>query len=80
MTNAQFYTAIAVPSVLVIISWVLVVMAWLQQDKRLARLETQMDTLGNKMESGFQRVNEHLQQFYHVTGKLEGRIDTIERR
>lgn len=45
MSNAQFYTAIAVPSVLVIISWVLVAFSWMQQDKRLARIDSVIDSM-----------------------------------
>lgn len=44
MTDAQFYTSIAIPSVLIVISWILVALSWMQQDKRMSRIEA---TLGN---------------------------------
>lgn len=50
-------------------------------------LRSEMKDLRSEMTSGFNKVEEHLEridadlrQFYHLTGKLEGRIDAIEKR
>ena len=62
MTNAQFYTGIAIPSILVVLSW-------LQQDRRLARIESQMETLTSDYRT-----------FYGMEQKLEGRVDELSKR
>ena len=62
MANAQFYTGIAIPSILVISSW-------LQQDRRLARIETQIETLTSDYRN-----------FYGMEQKLEGRVDELSKR
>jgi hypothetical protein len=43
--------------------------------------------LRSEMQSGFNRIDDHLgridadlRQFYHLTGKLEARMDAIEKR
>ena len=69
MTNMQFYIALAVPSVLVILSW-------LQQDKRLGRLEATMD----RMDTRIGTMEHDLRQFYAITGELKGRVDELSRR
>ena len=49
MTNAQLYLSIAIPSVLVILSWVLIALSWMQQDKRMARIESLVDSTRSEM-------------------------------
>ena len=91
LTNMQFYIALAVPSILVILSW-------MQQDKRLARLESTLDQmddrLGGRMDRLESRIDEldrrvemrlttiehDLRQFYAITGELKGRVDELARR
>ncbi len=91
LTNMQFYIALAVPSILVILSW-------LQQDKRLARLESTIDKMDSRIDGRLDRLDsridhldgriearlntiEHdLRQFYSVTGELKGRVDELARR
>ncbi len=53
LTNMQFYIALAIPSILVILSW-------LQQDKRLGRLEATIDKLDARMST----MEHDLRQFY----------------
>lgn len=84
MSNIQFYIALAVPSILVILSW-------LQQDKRLARQEATIDRMDSSIDGRIDRLDsridarlntiEHdLRQFYAVTGELKGRVDELARR
>ena len=39
-----------------------------------------MDERFNKIEDHLSRIDADLRQFYHLTGKLEGRIEAIEKR
>lgn len=87
MTNMQFYIALAVPSILVILSW-------LQQDKRLARVESvvdrldsridrldgRIDHLDSRIDARLNTIEHDLRQFYSVTGELKGRVDELARR
>ena len=74
MINTQLWIAVAIPSVFVIIFWVLVIMVWIEQAKSLARIEMQFDTvagimdagfsmLNKTMNEGFEQANEHLRSF-----------------
>jgi hypothetical protein len=53
----------------------------------LRELRVEMNSRFSKIEDRFTRVEDHLarigtdlRQFYHLTGKLEGRMDAIEKR
>jgi len=43
-------------------------------------LWSEMNTRFNKVEDHLGRINADLRQFYHLSGKLEGRMDAVERR
>ena len=43
-------------------------------------LRTEMNARFNKIEDRLAGIDADLRQFYHLTGKLEGRIDAIEKR
>ena len=60
MTNAQLYLSIAIPSVLVILSWVLVALSWMQQDKRLARIEATLDSSAREARGDIKDVRSEL--------------------
>ena len=68
LTNMQFYIALAVPSILVILSW-------LQQDKRLARLESTIDKMGSRIDGRLDRLDSRID---HLDGRIEARLNTIE--
>jgi hypothetical protein len=40
----------------------------------------EMNSRFNKVEDYFGRIDADLRQFYHLTGKLEGRMDSLEKR
>ena len=53
----------------------------------LRELRADMDARFNKVDARFNKIDDHLgqinadlRQFYHLTGKLEGRMDAIEKR
>jgi hypothetical protein len=39
-----------------------------------------MNARFDKVDQRFERVHDDLRQFYHLTGKLEGRLEAIEKR
>lgn len=43
------------------------------------RLDEKIETLRAEMTKRFDRVDDHLIQFHSITGKLDGRLDAIER-
>ncbi len=46
----------------------------------LHSLRSEMTSAFNKVDSRFESIHADLRQFYHLTGKLEGRIEAIEKR
>ena len=43
-------------------------------------LRSEMGTRFNKVDDRLDRIDADLRQFYHLSGKLEGRMDAIEKR
>ena len=50
-------------------SFVLVILAWMFSNARLSRIETTVGT-----------IQHDLQEFYRITGKLEGRVEEMSRK
>jgi hypothetical protein len=46
----------------------------------LKDLRAEMAGSFNKVESRLDRIDADLRQFYHLSGKLEGRMDALEKR
>ena len=46
----------------------------------IGNLRTEMNGRFNKVESHLDRIDADLRQFYHLTGKLEARMDSLEKR
>jgi hypothetical protein len=46
----------------------------------LKDLRAEMNARFNKVEDRLTAIDADLRQFYHLTGKLEGRVDAIEKR
>ncbi len=42
-------------------------------------LRTEMQSRFNKVEGHLDRIDADLRQFYHLTGKLEARMDSLEK-
>jgi chaperonin cofactor prefoldin len=45
-------------------------------DERLDRMDKRFDKVDDRLD----RIDADLRQFYHLSGKLEGRVDAIEKR
>ena len=76
MTNLQFL-ALLIPS---IGSLILVVLAWLHQNTRLADLKADVRQFQSDVNKRLDTIDNHLMNFYNVSGKLEGRIEELSRR
>ena len=68
-------------------SAVLFLLAWIQSNVRLSRVEALLGTAISKQSADMRDVREslntihnHLMTFYTVTGKLEGRIEELSRK
>jgi hypothetical protein len=46
----------------------------------ISGLRSEMNARFNKVEDHLGRIDADLRQFYHLTGKLEARMDAIEKR
>jgi hypothetical protein len=46
----------------------------------IKELRTEMISRFNKVDDRLERIDADLRQFYHLSGKLEGRMDAIEKR
>ena len=46
----------------------------------LKDLRSEMNTRFTRVEGHLERIDADLRQFYHLTGKLEARMDAIEKR
>lgn len=71
MSNLQFYFAMGVPSVLVIL-------AWLQANQRAGRIETVMDNLAKDMRSEMITLRDSIHRdmigLHERTARLEERV------
>ena len=76
MTNLQFLALLS-PS---IGSLILVVLAWLHQNTRLADLKADVRQFQSDVNKRLDTIDSHLMNFYNVSGKLEGRIEELSRR
>jgi len=66
MTNLQLLLTIGIPSLLVLAN--MAIGTWAIKDLRTEILQR------------LDRVDADLRTFYSITGKLEGRLDTLEKR
>ena len=69
MTNTQPYLSIGIPTLLILVG---VIMNW----TATRELSTRVSELTNR----FSVFESDMRQFYHLTGKLEGRVDALEKR
>jgi len=73
MTNLQLLLSIGIPSLLVLVN--IAVGTWSIKDLR-AEMIQRLDRVDARLD----RVDADLRTFYSITGKLEGRLDTLEKR
>ena len=51
-----------------------------KMDGRFAQMDAKIDSLRTEVNHRFDGLQRDFNQFYQITGKLEGRIDAIEKR
>jgi hypothetical protein len=51
-----------------------------EMNARFNQINGNVDAHFNKVEERLGGIDADLRQFYHLTGKLEGRVDAIEKR
>ncbi len=73
MTNTQLILSIGLPMLTILIGIFL-------SQKGLADMNARMDRLETRIETRLDRINADLRQFFSITGRLEGRMDAIEKR
>ena len=95
MNNTQLYLSIGIPSFVALLSWVTVILAWLSNRTELHRLNDKIDREGDSVRSDlrgeirelrgemnrrFDAVDAELHYFHGFTGKLDGRVEALEKR
>ncbi len=91
MNNTQLYLSIGIPSFVALLSWVTVILAWLSNRSDIHRQNDRIDALRGEMRSEFREsrlemnrrfdaVDAELRYFHGFTGKLDARVEAIEKR
>ena len=75
MTNVQFVTLLSTA----IGSFVLVILAWLNQNQRLGDLREDMNRQFNRMDQRLASIEADQKEFFTITGRLDGRIEQLSR-
>lgn len=75
MTNAQFITLLSTG----IASFVLVILAWLNQNQRLGDLREDMNRQFNRVDQRLSLIEADQKEFFSITGRLDGRIEQLSR-
>ncbi len=68
-----------IPTLMVLLGILLNLSAVKDLDKRLTELDRRMTEQFSEMRSRFAVLESDMRQFYHLSGKLEGRIDSLEK-
>ncbi len=77
MTNAQFYTAVALPT---IIPTLAVILSVLRMDKRADSTDARIDKLETRLESRLGIIEADLRRFFELFGRHDEAIDTLKKR
>jgi hypothetical protein len=87
MTNLQLLISVAMPSLLVLIN--IMLGTWAIKELRaeikdvlgeIKDVRGEIKDLRSEMIVRLDRVDADLRTFYSITGRLEGRLDTLEKR
>lgn len=77
MTNTQLFLAIAIPSLLVVLSWI-------SNNNRLNRVEDKIDASRKEMFDEFTKfrkeIYDEFKQFYRTMGEQDTRIGVLEKK
>jgi len=80
MTNLQLLLAIGIPSFLVLVNMAIGTWAVKELRAEIKDVRGEIKDLRSEMIVRLDRVDADLRTFYSITGKLEGRLDTLEKR
>ena len=69
MTNTQLYSSIGIPTLLILAG---LLMNW--------AATRELSTRVSELAARFAVFESDMRQFYHLTGKLEGRVDALEKQ
>ena len=73
MTNLQLALSIGIPTFAVLLSF-------LYSNSRIGSIEQRLIAMQTALEARLTTLEADMRQFYHLTGKLEGRMDSIENK
>ena len=76
MTNLQFISLLSTA----IGSFVLVILAWLNQNQRLSEFRADVNRQFDKMDVRLDLIENDQKEFFTVTGRLDGRIEQLSRK
>ena len=76
MTNIQLYLSIGIPTFVVLIG----ILLNLSSTRELSTRITELSARFSELSSRFGVLESDMRQFYHLTGKLEGRVDALEKQ
>jgi hypothetical protein len=73
VTNLQLALSIGIPTLAVLITFV-------HNSARFNSIEQRLTTMQAGLEARLATLEADMRQFYHLTGKMEGRIDSLENK
>jgi len=73
VTNLQLVLSIGIPTLAILITF-------LYNNGRFNSLETRITAMQTSLETRLITLEADMRQFYHLTGKVEGRLDALEPR
>ncbi len=76
MTNTQLMLSIGLPMLTILIGIFLSQKGIADLNGRLDRMDSRIDRIEGRLD----RIDADLRQFFSITGRLEGRMDSLEKR
>ena len=80
MTNLQLVLSIGIPTLAILITFLYNNGRFNSLETRITSLETRMVAMQTSLETRLTTLEADMRQFYHLTGKVEGRLDALEPR
>lgn len=76
MTNTQLLLSVGLPMLTILVGILLSQKGLADLNNRFDRVDGRID----RIETRLDRIDADLRQFFSITGRLEGRMDAIEKR
>ncbi len=73
MTTTQLMLSIGLPMLTILVGI-------FYSQKGIAELNSRIDRMESRIEVRLDRIDADLRQFFSITGRLEGRVDSLEKR